>query len=105
MIALLNGMPLLVKPSGRAVGVRKEWLRLALQRAAKRAGVGKWWPALDLSAGVYLYLQQCYGKNVIGRGDLEALVRRVLCDLGHDEIARAFGTRPPGDQLMLNFSS
>ncbi len=102
MIALLNGLPLLVKPSGQAVGFRKEWLRLALQRAARRAGMEKWWQALDLTAGVSLYLQQSYELNVIGRGDLETLIRRALCDLGYDEIARAFGSRPPGDQLMLN---
>lgn len=103
MIALLDGLPLMVRRSGRAVGFRQAWLREALQRAATRAGVGKWWPALDLSAGICLYLKQSHELNVIGLGDLEALVRRALCDLGFEEIARVFGSHPPGDQLLLNF--
>lgn len=103
MIALLDGLPLMVRRSGRAVGFRRDWLRTALRRAAARAGLEKWWPAVDLSAGICLYLEQSYELNVIGLGDLETLVRRALCDLGHEEVARAFGSPPPGDQLLLNF--
>lgn len=92
----------MVRRSGRATGFRRDWLRMALQRAAARAGFEKWWPALDLSAGIYLYLEQSYELNVIGLGDLETLVRRTLRDLGYEEIAQAFGSPPPGDQLLLN---
>lgn len=102
MIALLNGLPLMVRRSGRAKGFRREWLRAALQRAATRAGFGTWRPAADLSAGISLYLEQSYELNVIGLGDLETLVRRALCDLGYEEVAQAFGSPPPGNQLLFN---
>lgn len=92
----------MVRRSGVAKGLRRDWLRGALQRAARRAGLGPWGPAVDLSAGIYLYLEQSYELNVIGLGDLETLVRRALCDLGYGDIAQAFGSPPPGDQLLLN---
>lgn len=104
MIALLNGLPLMVKPSGEAVGFRREWLRAALKRAADRAGCGGWFPAREMTIGVSLYLEQCYELNIIGVHGLEALVRKALCDLGYEEVARVFGSRGRGDQTMLNFS-
>ena len=90
MIALRNDLPLVVDPSGDAVGFQSEWLRLELEGAATRAGYADWWIASDVAAGVSTYLQRCYERNFIPADGLDELVRKALCDMGYEEVARRF---------------
>ncbi len=52
MIALRDGLPLIVATSGVAFGFRRQWLQAALVRAATRAGYRNWSPARDLALSV-----------------------------------------------------
>lgn len=105
MIALRDGLPLMVAASGVAVSFRRRWLQAALARAATRAGYQNWSPARDLALSVSHYLERRYEYNVIPVAKLENLVRKALLDLGFEDVARSFGskrTRADLQQLTLS---
>ena len=105
MIALLNNLPLVVQPSGDAIGFRKTWLRAALRRAAVRAGYRDWSLALDLCAAISVYLEKHLLVNAIELARLEDLVRHALCDVGYQDVAVVFGrTRRPSDAGQLELA-
>ena len=101
MIALKFGLPLIRCDTGRSVAFDTVWLRMALTKAAIKAGYQSWWLADDLVEGIASFLRHDYPSGVIDLVNLERTVRTVLCEVGYEEVAARFYTPPPSHRISL----
>ncbi len=101
MVALKNGLPLILNDQGVAVAFDSDWLKAALDRAARKAGYESWWLLDEFSAAVSQYLRQDYRANTIALPRLEKVVRATLRDIGYREIAVRFRAMNPFQCMSL----
>ena len=101
MVALKHGLPLIQNEQGVAVTFENDWLRAALDRAARRAGYDTWWLLDEFSSAVSQYLRQDYYATVIELPSLDRVVRATLRDIGYREIAAKFRTVNPFQSVSL----
>ncbi len=101
MVALKYSLPLIQNAQGVAVAFESEWLKAALDQAARKAGYEGWWLLDEFSTAVSQYLRQDYLRNTIELPSLEKVVRATLRDIGYDEIAVRFQAVNPFQCLSL----
>ena len=101
MVALKYGLPLIQNTQGVAVAFESEWLKAALDQAARKAGYEGWWLLDEFSTAVSQYLRQDYLRNTIELPSLEKVVRATLRDIGYDEIAVRFRAVNPFQCVSL----
>ncbi len=101
MVALKGGLPLIQNERGVAVAFESDWLKAALDRAARKAGYDGWWLLDEFSAAFSQYLRQDYQHNVIALPNLERVVRATLRDIGYREIAVRFRAMNPFQCVSL----
>lgn len=101
MVALKQGLPLIQNAQGVAVTFESEWLKAALDRAARKAGYESWWLLDEFSSAVAQYLRHDYSRTVIELPCLERVVRATLRDIGYREIAARFRAVNPFQSLSL----
>ena len=101
MVSLKQGLPLIQNDQGVAVTFEREWLKAALDRAARKAGYESWWLLDEFSSAVSQYFRQDYDRTVIELPSLERVVRATLRDIGYREIAARFRTVNPFQCVSL----
>ena len=101
MVALKHGLPLIQNDLGIAVTFESDWLKAALDRAARRAGYEGWWLLDEFSAAVSQYFRQDYDSVVIELPNFDRVVRATLRDIGYREIAAKFRTMNPLQSVSL----
>lgn len=101
MVALKYGLPLIQNNVGIAVTFENDWLKAALDQAARRAGYEGWWLLDEFSAAVSQYFRQDYSSVVIELPNLDRVVRATLRDIGYREIAAKFRTVNPFQSVSL----
>lgn len=101
MVAFKHGWPLIRNDQGIAVAFENEWLKAAVDRAARRAGYDGWWLLDEFSTAVSQYLRQDYRSTVIELSSLDRVVRATLRDIGYREIAAKFRTVNPFQSVSL----
>ncbi len=101
MVALKHGLPLIQNDLGVAVTFENDWLKAAVDRAARRAGYEGWWLLDEFSSAVSQYLRQDYKATVIALPSLDRVVRATLRDIGYREIAAKFRTVNPFQSVSL----
>ena len=101
MVALKNGLPLILNDQGVAVAFDSAWLKAALDRAARKAGYESWWLLDEFSEAVSEYLRQDYRATTIELPRLEKVVRATLRDIGYREIAARFRVVNPFQSMSL----
>lgn len=101
MIALRQGIPLLMTPNGDAAHFNQEWIKDALDDAAKVAGHEYWSIGRALTDTITMYLQQEFAGSIIKVSELEHLVQKLLSSLNHDQIAASFFLPDPPVYLSL----
>lgn len=101
MVALKQGLPLIRNDRGVAVTFESDWLKAAVDRAARKAGYDGWWLLDEFSSAVAQYLRHDYSHNVIELPSLEKVVRATLRDIGYREIAVRFRAVNPFQCMSL----
>ena len=101
MIALRQGIPLLVTPNGRPASFTKQWIIGALEQAAELAGLEHWSMASALTDAIAIYLQQEFEGTMITLFQLEEVIQKLLISLKHDAIAASFFLPDPPASLSL----
>lgn len=101
MVALKQGLPLIQNDQGIAVTFERDWLKAALDCAARKAGYEGWWLLDEFSSAVSHYLRQDYSRSIIELPSLERVVRATLRDIGYREIAVKFRTVNPFQCVSL----
>ncbi len=101
MVALKQGLPLIQNDQGVAVTFESDWLKAAVDRAARKAGYESWWLLDEFSSAVSQYLRHDYTLNIIELPSLERVVRATLRDIGYREIAVRFRAVNPFQCMSL----
>lgn len=101
MVAPKYSFPLIHNEQGVAVAFERDWLKAALDKAAKQAGYECWWLSEEFSAAIAQYLRQDYVEGVIRLPILDRVVRATLRDIGYQEIAARFRTVNPYQCMSL----
>jgi len=101
MIALRDGMPLILLPDGRNSGFDKRWITASLRKAAEHAGYHRWWLAEHIAESVSVYLQRDCDENSVPVISLQAAVLDVLENLGFPDVAAHFQLPEPPVNLSL----
>ena len=101
MVALKYNLPLIHNEQGIAMAFESEWLKAALDQAARKAGYDGWWLSDEFSAAIAQYLRHDYDESVIELPILERVVRNALRDIGYEEIAARFRAVNPYQCLSL----
>jgi hypothetical protein len=101
MIALRDGMPLIVLPDGRNTTFDKHWITASLLKAADLAGYERWWLAGHIAESVSVYLQRDFEDNCVPVDNLQEAVRDILGTLGFQDVAAHFQLPDPPLSLSL----
>ena len=101
MVALKHGLPLIQNERGVAVSFENDWLKAAVDKAARKAGYDTWWLLDEFSDSISLYLRHTYQQNLIHLKDLDRVVRSTLRDIGYGDIAARFRTVNPFQTMSL----
>jgi hypothetical protein len=101
MIALRNFLPMLRLEDSSVQTIRKGWLAVCLQRAADRAGYSKWWLADHVAESAICFLSTQYEAPIIGRPQIDEIMRSVLQAIGYGEIATHYQTLNPPYEISL----
>ncbi len=101
MVALKYNLPLIHNERGVAMAFEREWLKAALDQAARKAGYDGWWLSDEFSAAIAQYLRHDYDESVIELPILERVIRNALRDIGYQEIAARFRAVNPYQSLSL----
>ena len=101
MVALKYNLPLIHNERGIAMAFESEWLKAALDQAARKAGYDGWWLSDEFSAAIAQYLRHDYDESVIELPILERVVCNALRDIGYEEIAARFRAVNPYQSLSL----
>ena len=101
MIAFPNDLPLIRIETGEAIPFEPDWLMCSLARAARRAGLPKWWLAPHVTASVTEYLRSDHDAPVIEAARLEQAVQTVLQVIGYAEVGRHFVVGRPVVAISL----
>ena len=101
MVALKYNLPLIHNEQGIAVAFESEWLKAALDQAARKAGYDGWWLSDEFSTAIAQYLRHDYDESVIELPILERVVRNALRDIGYQEIAARFRAVNPCQCVSL----
>ena len=101
MVALKYNLPLIHNDQGIAVAFESEWLKAALDQAARKAGYDGWWLSDEFSTAIAQYLRHDYDESVIELPILERVIRTALRDIGYQEIAARFRAVNPCQCLSL----
>ncbi len=101
MIALLQGLPLVILPNGHAFSFQKPWIKKALETTASRHGYGCWWFSRELAESIELYLRREWNDNIITIAQLESIIKDLLLSLRFSDLATAFILPPPPTTLSL----
>lgn len=101
MIALPNDLPLIRLESGEAIPFDPEWLMHSISRAARSAGLPRWWLAPHVTASVTEYLRTDHDATVIESVRLEQAVQSVLQVIGYSEVGQYFVVGRPVMSISL----
>jgi hypothetical protein len=101
MIALRDGMPLVVLPDGRNALFEKRWIIASIMAAADRAGYDRWWLAEHIAESVAIYLYRDYSSHCVEIPNLQDAVVNVLESLGFADVAACFELSDPPVSLSL----
>ncbi len=101
MVALKYSLPLIQNEHGVAVAFESDWLKAALDQAARKAGYDGWWLSDEFSAAIAQYFRQDYVRSVIELSNLERVVRTTLREVGYQEIAARFRAVNPFQRMSL----
>ena len=102
MIALLDGMPLVVLPDGRNTVFDKQWIISSLRNAAEYAGYHRWWLAEHIAESVAVYLRRDFSRNRVEVMNLQDAVLEVLRNMGFQDVAECF--RLPDPPILLSLT-
>ena len=101
MFSSKRGLPLIQNERGVAVPFENDWLKAAVETAARKAGYDRWWLLDDFGAAVSLYLRHSYHRKVIDLRSLESVIRSALREIGYREIALRFRLTNPFQHVSL----
>lgn len=101
MIALRDGMPLIVLADGRNTLFDKSWITTSLLQAAERSGYHRWWLSEHIAESLSLYLQRDCEENCVDVESLQAAVLDILETLGFPDVAEKFTLPDPPLSLSL----
>jgi hypothetical protein len=101
VIALSNFLPLLRLEDSSVQAIRPNWLAVCLRRAADRAGYSKWWLADHVAESAICFLATQYEAPIIGRQQIDEIMRSVLQAIGYGEIATHYQTLDPPYEISL----
>jgi hypothetical protein len=100
MIAFPNDLPLIRLENGEVTPFDADWLSQSLAKAARQAGLSKWWLTSHVTASVTEFLRSESDTPVVEAEKLEEAVRSVLQCIGYAEVSQYFRVGLP----LMNIS-
>lgn len=101
MIALRDGIPLIVHRNRRAVAFDRDWLARVLSVAAQRAGQPDWPLARHVAESVHAWLATLQDRATMSAESLTKAIREALKSLGFAEIAARFEASAPFSRISV----
>jgi len=101
MIALRDGMPLIVLGNRRSVAFDSGWLTRALTVAAHRAGYPNWWLAPHVAESVHTWLKTLTDTPAMPVASFTHAVREALKAIGFTNIGETFAAAAPFARISL----
>jgi hypothetical protein len=101
MIALRDGLPVIVLRNRRAMAFDREWLARALAVAAHRAGHSDWPLAPHVAESVHAWLATLTDRTTMPVATFTRAVREALKAIGCGEIGERFEDASPFARISL----